>query len=411
MDLISRAKNICLTPTAEWPVIASEETPAATLITSYVLPLAAVGAVAGFLGGSLVGYSLPFAGTYRVPIVTGLVGAVVALVFAIAVTYLVSLIVNALAPTFGGQKDPSQAFKVVAYSYTPAWVAGVLQIIPMLGVLGVLAALYGIYLLYLGLPRLMQCPEDRAVGYTAVTVVCAIVLSMVVGGISTAAIGVGAIGSGLTGRGASAARPDPDSMAGRLQSLGQQLEQNAAQAEQAGRRGDTQGQLDAAMNSLGAILGGGRRVEPLDLEALKPFTPESLAGLRRTSSRAERTDVAPLVTATVAATYGDANDRAVDLEIADSGGLSGLTAVASWTGTTGERQDASGSERTYRQDGRLIRERASRIGGPNEISLVLGDRFVVTARSRTLDLETLKAAVGTLDLARLEAMKDAGIAR
>src|SRR5262249_61589133 len=71
MDTVTRAKNICLSPSTEWAVIAEEQTPAASLIAGYVAPLAAIGAVAGIIGGSLVGISVPFGGTYRVPLTLG----------------------------------------------------------------------------------------------------------------------------------------------------------------------------------------------------------------------------------------------------------------------------------------------------------------------------------------------------
>ena len=181
MDIVTRAKNICLAPTSEWPVIAQETTTAGELITGYVAPLAAVGAIAGFIGGSIIGVSLPFIGHYRVPVVAGLGAAVFTFVMAIVGILVLAFIVNALAPTFGGEKNSAQALKVSVYSYTPAWVAGVLQILPALAILAVLAGLYGLYLLYLGLPRLMKCPQEKTLGYTAVVVICAIVLSMVVG--------------------------------------------------------------------------------------------------------------------------------------------------------------------------------------------------------------------------------------
>jgi hypothetical protein len=409
MDIIGRAKNICITPVTEWSVIAAEDTPTAALITGYVLPLAAVSALAGFIGRSLVGYSMPFVGSYRVPLVTGLGMAVVALVMAVVACVLVAMVVNALAPSFGAQKDSTQALKVVAYSYTPAWLAGVLQILPMLGVLSVLAALYGIYLLYLGLPKLMKCPEDKSVGYTAVVVVCTILLSVALGAISAGMFAAGALGGGLAGGGAApAAQADPDSIAGRLQQFGQQMEQSAARAEEAGRRGDMEGQVGAAMEGIGAILGGGRRVEALEVEQLRAFAPETFGGLARTASRAERSGVAGVMVTTVAATYGDGT-REVDLEIVDSGGMSGLAGLASTFGVQGEREDASGSERTYRQDGRLVRERVSKTGGTNEFGLLVGNRFTVTVTSTSLDLNALKAATAALDLAQLEAMRDAGV--
>jgi hypothetical protein len=52
MDLIQRAKNICLTPTTEWPVIATEPATPGGLLGGYAAPLAAIGAIAGFIGGT-----------------------------------------------------------------------------------------------------------------------------------------------------------------------------------------------------------------------------------------------------------------------------------------------------------------------------------------------------------------------
>src|SRR5262245_42330711 len=249
MDIVTRAKNICLTPNTEWPVIAAEATPPGTLITEYVVPLAAIGAVAGFIGGSIVGTNIGFGGAFRVPLVTGLTVAIVAFVMAVVGCFVISLIINALAPTFGGTKDSNQALKVAVYSYTPAWVAGVLQILPLLGVLIILAGLYGLYLLYLGLPKLMKCPEDKAVGYTVVVVVCAIVLSVVVGSVT----GVMAFGS-AAGRGffsgmsggspssSSAPQFAKDSALGKLEELGKKLEESNKKMESAQKSGDANAQ-------------------------------------------------------------------------------------------------------------------------------------------------------------------------
>ena len=164
MTMVDRVKNICLSPTSEWAVIAEEETTTQALLTGYVAPLAAIGAVAGFIGGSIIGRTLPFVGTYRMPFFAGIGAAIFGFVMAIVMVFVLSLAIDALAPTFDAEKNASQALKIAAYSQTPAWVAGALQILPALGVLSFLAGLYGIYLLYLGLPRLMKCPEGKAVG-------------------------------------------------------------------------------------------------------------------------------------------------------------------------------------------------------------------------------------------------------
>ena len=96
--------------------------------------------------------------------------------FTFLVVFVVAWLVDTLAPTFGGQRDALRALKVTAYSYTPAWIAGVLNVVPTLGVLVLIASLFGLYLLYLGLPVLMRCPKEKALGYTAVIVLCAIAI-------------------------------------------------------------------------------------------------------------------------------------------------------------------------------------------------------------------------------------------
>ena len=132
MGLVDRAKNICLTPKTEWPVIAAETTPTASLMTGYVAPLAVIGPIAAFIGGSIIGHTLPFVGTWRTPIMMGIGVAIFTFVMAFVAVFILSLIINALAPSFGGEKNPQQALKVAAYSYTPAWIAGILSIIPTL---------------------------------------------------------------------------------------------------------------------------------------------------------------------------------------------------------------------------------------------------------------------------------------
>jgi hypothetical protein len=94
--------------------------------------------------------------------------------------YVLAFIIDALAPSFLGEKNLNQAFKVATYSLTPSWLGGIFGIIPVLGILGLLLALYGLYLLYLGLPVLMKSPKEKAVVYTIVVVVAGIIISLLI---------------------------------------------------------------------------------------------------------------------------------------------------------------------------------------------------------------------------------------
>jgi hypothetical protein len=409
MDIATRAKNICLTPDAEWPVIAQETTPPASLITGYVMPLAAIGAVAGLIGGSIVGVTLPLLGRYRVPIASGIANVVFVFVMTIVAVFILSLIIDALAPTFGAQPSKEQALKVAVYSYTPAWLAGVFQILPALSILWILAGFYGLYLLYLGLPRVMKCPQDKAIGYTAVVVVCAIVLTVITGAIG--GMFIPSMRTGLDSSGADTAQFDKDSPLGRLEALGQKLEESGKKMEAAEKRGDAAGATAASFEALGTLLGGGKRVDPIAIDQLKPFVPETFAGLPRRSSNAEKNGIAGLMVSKAEASYSDGTGKDVRLEITDAGGASGLVMLAGWSGLQGERDNDQEFERTQRVNGRLVHEKVSKTGGTNEFAVVLGDRFVVSAEGDGIDLNALRSAVSSLDLQKLESLKDVGVTK
>ena len=432
MAIVDRVKNICLSPTTEWPVIAAESGSAGSLISGYVVPLAAIGAVAGLIGGSIIGRTIPFVGSYRVPLVAGVSLAVFTFVMAIVGVVILGLIINALAPSFGGEKNSTQALRVAVYSYTPAWVAGVLQIFPLLGVLGLLAGLYGLYLLYLGLPRLMKSPVDKALGYTVVVVICAIVLSAVVFSIGGMIAGAGLVGAGALSSvasqaasqiasqaagqaGVAAGSPvqfDKDSPLGRLEALGQKLDENNNKIEAAQKSGDTGAQVAAAAESLGLILGGGRRVDPIGIDQLKPFVPETFLGMKRTSSNAEKNGIAGFMVSKAEATYADGSGKNVTLAVSDTGGASGLVGLASWASLQGEQENDDHYERVTKVNGRLVHEQGSkRAGGRNEFGVVLGERFVISASGNGVELNELKSAVSNLDLGKLESMKEVGVQR
>ena len=180
MALVDRVKNILLTPRTEWEVIDAEPTTVADLYKGYIMPLAAIGPVAQAIGFSVFGMPVPFLGTYRTPVGTAITQAVVTYVLTLVAVFVLALIIDALAPTFNGTPNRIQALKVAAYSYTASWVAGIFMLIPALSLLSILG-LYSLYLLYLGLPIVMKAPKEKALAYTAVVVIAAIVLFMLIG--------------------------------------------------------------------------------------------------------------------------------------------------------------------------------------------------------------------------------------
>jgi hypothetical protein len=179
MDLLQRVKGILLTPEAEWPAIDQEPGTPGYLFSHYVVYLAAIPPIARFIGNSVIGIATQ-AGVHRVPLFSGLLGAVIEFVVSFVIVYLIAIIVDQLAPRFGGVKDFASALKATVYSLTPYWIAGLLQLAAGLRFLAYVVALFGVYLAWLGLPRLMRIKPGQALPYVVISVGCAIAIVVVV---------------------------------------------------------------------------------------------------------------------------------------------------------------------------------------------------------------------------------------
>ena len=177
MNLIDRVKNIIVTPNKEWDVISTEQPDAGKIITGYVLPLAGLAAIAAFIGFGLIGIS----GLRGSAVNWGLYQALTILISAIVSVFITALVVDLLAPGFGSEKNFNRSVQLVAYSFTPMWIGGLLSIFPPIAMIGSLFGLYGLYLLYLGIPKLKNTPADKHVGYFVVTLFVTIVVYFVIG--------------------------------------------------------------------------------------------------------------------------------------------------------------------------------------------------------------------------------------
>ncbi len=180
MNAARRAKAILVDPFAEWASIEREPGDPAYVLSRYVAVLAVVPAAFSFIGACLVGVIVPNAGTMRAPIFNGLFGAIFGYVLSCATVLLLGVIINLLAPLFGGRRDFDNAFKLAVYSFTPVWLAGIFLVLPGLNFL-VLTGFYGAYILWLGLPRLTKSPAQKSLNFTALIIVCAFVLTYVAG--------------------------------------------------------------------------------------------------------------------------------------------------------------------------------------------------------------------------------------
>ena len=175
MNLIDRVKKILLSPKEEWVVISQETTTVTQLCTGYLLLLALIPAIAQFVKFGLIGYSIPFGGHMGGSIELGIRYALIGYINYVLGAFLSAFIIDALATSFGSQKNFTKAMQLVVYSYTAMMIASIFVLIPGLSILSIVG-LYGLYLLYIGLAPMMQTPEDKTVGYFVVSLLVIIVV-------------------------------------------------------------------------------------------------------------------------------------------------------------------------------------------------------------------------------------------
>lgn len=455
--VLARVRNILLDPHGEWPAVAAERSSVGEILNPYVMLLAAIPAVAGFLRSTVIGFQIPFSGRVRMGLFPGLRWAIVGWLVSMLAIWLFALVIDALAPSFGGTKDRVQAMKTAAYAHTAVWVAGLAYLLPWLGIpITIAGGLWGVYLLFTGLPHTMKCPPERAVGYTIATLLIGALLSVLLGRLTH---GVGGLwprrprierpridahapenlpgstiprpygpGSGAPGGapvpgaatvptlppGTSPLRPGPAVPdEGRppgtvLDDFQRRMEAATRKMEQARQSGDPAAQRDAVGDALGTLLGGGTRVEALSPEQLRAFVPTALGGLPRTKVDVERNGALGMQVSTARATYGDGDQR-LELEVTDMGSVRGLMALAEWASVLHERETDDSWDRTRKVDGRIVHEKWDAPSRSGEYGVVLGERFAVKVSGNVKQVATLQAAMRGMDLEGLEALRDSGV--
>lgn len=409
MNLVQRVQDILLKPKATWPEIEAEAGDVKSIYTNYLVYLAAIPAIATFIGMSVFG--MGFMGvTIRVPIMSGLANLVVGYVLSLVMAFVLALIANALAPTFKGEKNLLNAVKLIAFGSTAGMVGGIFNLLPMLSMLGLLASLYSIYLIYTGVPVLMKAPADKAMGYTAVLIVCGVVAALIMGAASALFSGPdrGHLMGNAAGDDATISIKVPGTEisidTAKLEEAGKKMEEANKQMEAAQATGDQEAASKAMGAMLGAAMGGGDSGKPFAPEKLQTFVPEKLGDLARTSIEARIDNAMGLSFSSVEALYSR-EGKSINVKVQDIGAVKVLAmGMAAWASSTINRETQDEVERVYKKDGVSYKEAYRKDGSQADYGIMLPNGLMVDATANGVDMDTLKAAVASMDMASLGAL-------
>ncbi len=409
MNLVERVQAILLQPKATWPVIEGEPDDIPALYKNYLVYLAGVSSLAAFIGYSLVGTGV-MGIHFRVPIVAGLANMVVGFVLTLVMVYVLALVANALAPSFGGQKDMGKAFKLVAYGATAGLLGGVFNLLPALSMLGLLAGLYSIYLLYTGVPVLMKVPEGKALGFTAVLIVCGIVAGIVIMTVGSLFGG----GGGMMMGGASAPVGDvsikvPGSEitinTAQMEAAAKKMEAASQQMEAAQTKGDSAAAGKALSEMMGAAMGAGQGGQPFAPDALQAYVPAKLAGMERTAIEARSDSAMGMTFSSVTSEFRNDAGR-VEVKVQDIGAMPALMmAMGAWAQSTVSRETQDEVEKVFKKDGVAVKEEYRKDGSQANLSMMLANGVMIEVSGDNVNIDGVRTAMNALDIKGLAGLQ------
>jgi hypothetical protein len=379
--LVARAKRLLASPAQEWAAIDAEPMTTGQIFTGWVIPLAAIGPVAQLIGSLVFGYGA-FGFYYRPSILAAVSTAIIAYVLALVGVWVLAQVINALAPNFGGTKDSVQAMKVAAYSATAGWLAGIFGLVPAIAFLSLLG-LYSLYLLYLGLPRLMRTPADRAMPYTVTVIVVAIVIFLVIGAVASA------IGGRIASPYASLAANSP---------TGSMTLPNGGSVD-IGKLGEAAKRMEAAGNAMQS----GQAPKTVPGQTLQDMLPGSIGGWNRTEIESQSGGAAGISGSHAEARYAS-GDQSFRLSVTDTGALGSLATLGGALAAQSNKQTATGYEKAEVVNGRMTSEKWDNSSKSGSFGVMVGSRFMVEAEGDAPSIDTLKGAVASVDLAKLDSM-------
>jgi hypothetical protein len=388
--MIGRIQRLILKPKEEWAAIDAEPMTIQGILTGWVAPLAAIGPIASIIQQQVFPMRI-FGVAFRPPLIGSIVSAALLWVLVIGMVYVWSLIIDALAPSFGGTKNPISALKVAAFSATAGWICGILGILPFLGLLAIIGAIYNIYLLWIGGPMLMKVPQDKAPGFVIVSIIVGIVANIIAGYIALAI--AGAMFAMTPGVG-SFGNPGGGSI-----SVGDTTIDT-------GKLNETAAKLQAATSSMESSLkgNGNGAVKVADPNALQNMLPASFSGWNRTSIESQGGGAAGISGSNAEAAF-QAGDQTFRLSVTDRGALGNVVNVlGSQINATSNKQTTTGYEKSEMQGGNLVEEKWDNQSKSGSYSVTVASRFAVEAEGSAPSIDTLKAAVGSINLGQLASL-------
>lgn len=180
--ILNHVWGLLTDPEREWKAVRKEHTGILRCYLSHVLLLAAIPAIAGYVGTTRVGWQVVAREVHTLTPDSALSMAIASYVTMLFAVFFVGQMIHWMEKTYGGKADLGMSVALAAHTATPLFLIGVTLAYPLLWLnmlLGLPALAYSVYLLYTGVPIMTSIPKER--GFLFASAVLAVGLVMFVG--------------------------------------------------------------------------------------------------------------------------------------------------------------------------------------------------------------------------------------
>jgi hypothetical protein len=179
--MFDHAMGLLVRPSKQWGKVA--QLPAATMTTMILYPciMALLPAVAWYYGTTRIGWTVGDGDAIKLTAASALAIVILFYLAMITAVAIIGYFIHWMADTYGADSSFAKGIVIAGFTATPLFLAGLTGFYPVLWLdllLAVVAVCWSVYLLFLGIPIVMDIPEER--GFLFSSAVIAICLVMII---------------------------------------------------------------------------------------------------------------------------------------------------------------------------------------------------------------------------------------
>jgi len=188
--MIQHTVGLLVKPSAQWRAIADLPESSFRTLILYPCFLALLPAVAWYYGTSQVGWTVGDRGeAIKLTVESARQISVLFYLAMLGSVAVIGYFIHWMSETYGAESTLTKGIVITGLTSTPLFIAGMVGFYPLLWIdllIGVGAVSWSVYLLYLGIPIVMDIPEERGflfssavVGVAMVILICMMVGSVI----------------------------------------------------------------------------------------------------------------------------------------------------------------------------------------------------------------------------------------